>query len=91
MQHPSSHGRDRTVDNIKQCAALFGLSAQKLQIADGELVQPYVFVFLYTAQMLDMSRLQVLGHVEVHQNTSGCCHACRHFLQTESFERRHAP
>ena len=86
MQHTSAHRRDRAVDNIVERPALLCLTACQLQITDSEAVQPYVFIFFYTAKMLNMTRLQVLRHIEIHQNTSCSRDACRHLIQTESFE-----
>ena len=41
--------------------------------------------------MLYVTCLQVLRHVQIHQNTSCCRHARRHFLQTKTLQRTNAP
>ena len=76
---------------IEEGLALCRLTACQFEVANRETVQPHVFVFLDTAQVLDMARLQVLRHVQVHQYTACCRYAERHLVQTEALERTHAP
>ena len=41
--------------------------------------------------MLDVSRLEVLRHVEIHEDASCSSHSGRHFLQAKTLERADAP
>ena len=91
VQHTSAHRCDRAVDDIVEGGTVIGLPVREFEVTNRETVEPHVFVFLDTAQVLDMSRLQVLRHVEVHQDSSCRGHTCRHFFQTESLERTHTP
>ncbi len=91
MEHTTAHRRDGPVDDVVERAALFGLSAEELEIADGEAVEPHEAVFLDTAQMLYMPRLEVLGHVEIHEYTSCGRHSGGHGLESEALQRGDTP
>ena len=91
VQHTSAHRGDSAVDDVEQRTAVLALPARQFQIADREAVEPYVFVFFDTAQVLDMSRLEVLRHIKIHEDASCGRYTCRHLVQTETFEGTHAP
>ena len=86
MEESSTHRSDRAVDDVVQRFTLFGLAVVEFEVLDGEAVEPDIFIFFDTAEVLDMSGLEVLRHIEVHEDTSCGGDTCRHFLEAESFE-----
>ena len=59
---------------------------QEFEIAERELVEPHVFVFFNAAKRCDMSRLQMLGHIEIMEYASGCYYAQWQFLYTKPLQ-----
>ena len=63
VQQTPAHRRNGMVEDIVERLALCRLPAEEFEVMNGKAVEPYVFVFLNTAQVLYMTRLQVLRHI----------------------------
>ena len=84
-----AHGRGGAVDDIYERSGIgIGRMRQEFEIAERELVEPHVFVFFNAAERCDMSRLQMLGHIEIMEYASGCYYAQWQFLYTKPFQTR---
>ena len=79
------------VEDIVECLALRRLPAEEFQVVDGEAVKPHVFIFFDTAKVLNMTRLQVLRHIQIVENTPRSNHSVGHLVQSETFQVLHLP
>ena len=89
MQQPGAHRRERAVDDGEERSAALAHRFHQFEIADGELVEAHVAVFLNAAQGGDVADVRVLRHVEVAEDN-----ACRHrgifqVFHAEAFEVFH--
>ena len=89
MEQATAHRGDGAINNIVERDTILSLSAQQFQIANGKAVHPYVFVFFDTAQVLDMSCLQVLGGIQIVQDGACCYHALWQVVHAKTFEVLH--
>ena len=91
MEQASAHRGDGAIDDVVEGTTLFCLSTEQFKIADGEAIEPHIFLFFDTAEVLYMACLQVLRHIQIHQYASCCGDACRHVVESEALERGDAP
>ena len=86
-QHAAAHGRDGAVDDIEQRFAVFLHRLKELKRADGELIQPHVFLFLQALERRNMIDIRVLRQLQIlHDGTRGD-DAFLEMLYAEAFQR----
>ena len=88
LEQPSAHGGQRAVDHVGETALLAGaVRGEELQVADRELVDPHVVVLVDPRDRGDVSRLAVLGELEVVEDRSGGRDAACKVVHAEALER----
>ena len=88
LQQTAAHRRQRAVDDVGEAALLAcAVRGEELQVADRELIDPHVIVLVDARERGDVSRLAVLGELEVVENGPGGRNAAREVVHAETFQR----
>ncbi len=91
FQQTPAHGRKRAVDDLGETPLASGaVRGEKLQIADGKLVDPHVVVLVDAGNGTDVGYIAVLGKFEVMENGSGGGNTAGKVVDAEALERRGA-
>ncbi len=88
LEQTSAHGRGRAVDDLGEAGlVVLAVGGKELQVADGELVYPHVFVLVDARNGGDVLHVAMLGELQVVENGPGGRDAAAHALDAESLER----
>ena len=91
FEHAATHRRAGAVDHIGESAALArSVRREELQIADRELVDPYIFLLIDPRDGGDVPDILVLRKLKIIEYGTSRSDACSEMVDAESLERLRA-
>ncbi|OPZ01428.1 MAG: hypothetical protein BWZ11_01683 [Bacteroidetes bacterium ADurb.BinA395] len=86
FQQSTAHRADGFIQHFEQGFSSFVDSFKKFKVSYGESVKPYKAVFFNARELGNMSRLLMMGQVEVIKNGAGCNHSVGKSFHTKTLQ-----